>query len=400
MKYKIPYFEELRGDDGLFHFVYKITNLINNKFYIGVHNTADLGDGYKGSGNILRKAFQKYGKKNFVREILSFHKTEKDAYEEEKRIVNEKLLNNENCYNVSIGGKGNSVGMCPVRNIKTGECRMMNTHDSLYGKEYISVNKGSIPVLNKISNKYERISRDDFNPSIHEGIHKGKIVLYNTESKCFEQVNVDDPRRKTGILISASKNKVTVVDENGTWIQVDKNHPDYLSGKLKTASKNKWTIRNKITKKCISVPINSNVDWDIFEFATCRIKKSDNPKLKKGRIIGEKHYKWYNYDDPRFETMDILEYKPRGERNIYVTNFNKTIDIAISKDELEKFLEYHEGWKLGHKIYKSNKPRGTTGRVWVNNGVKNKLVFKNEVENFLFLHRNWKRGCLMNKKHD
>ena len=33
MKYKIPYFEELRGDDGLFHFVYKITNLINNKFY-------------------------------------------------------------------------------------------------------------------------------------------------------------------------------------------------------------------------------------------------------------------------------------------------------------------------------------------------------------------------------
>lgn len=400
MKYKIPYFEELRGDDGLFHFVYKITNLINNKFYIGVHNTADLGDGYKGSGNILRKAFQKYGKKNFVREILSFHKTEKDAYEEEKRIVNEKLLNDENCYNVSIGGKGNSVGMCPVRNIKTGECRMMNTHDLLYGKEYISVNKGSIPVLNKISNKYERISRDDFNPSIHEGIHKGKIVLYNTESKCFEQVDIDDPRRKTGILISASKNKVTVVDENGIWIQVDKNHPDYLSGKLKTVSKNKWTIRNKITKKCISVPINSNVDWDTYEFATCRMKKSDNPKLKKGRIIGEKHYKWYNWDDPRFETMDILEYKPRGERNIYVTNFDKTIDIAIGKDELEKFLKYHEGWKLGHKLYKSNKPKGTTGRVWVNNGVENKLIFKNEVENFLFLHRNWKRGCLMNKKHD
>lgn len=70
MKYKTPYYESKRGKDGLFHFLYKTTNILNNKFYIGVHTTDDLGDGYKGSGTTLNKAFKKYGKNNFNREIL------------------------------------------------------------------------------------------------------------------------------------------------------------------------------------------------------------------------------------------------------------------------------------------------------------------------------------------
>lgn len=65
-------------------FVYKTTNIINGKYYIGVHKTYDIEDGYLGSGTILKKAIEKYGKENFSREILSYHDSYDSALKEEK----------------------------------------------------------------------------------------------------------------------------------------------------------------------------------------------------------------------------------------------------------------------------------------------------------------------------
>jgi len=50
-------------------FIYKTTNLINNKQYVGKHNSS-LDDGYLGSGLILKQAIKKYGNNNFKREII------------------------------------------------------------------------------------------------------------------------------------------------------------------------------------------------------------------------------------------------------------------------------------------------------------------------------------------
>lgn len=51
-------------------FIYKTVNLLNGKIYIGQHTTENIDDGYLGSGVILQKAFKKYGKENFKREVL------------------------------------------------------------------------------------------------------------------------------------------------------------------------------------------------------------------------------------------------------------------------------------------------------------------------------------------
>ena len=48
-----------------YHFLYKTTNLINGKYYYGMHSTYKLNDGYLGSGKILRYSIRKYGKENF-----------------------------------------------------------------------------------------------------------------------------------------------------------------------------------------------------------------------------------------------------------------------------------------------------------------------------------------------
>lgn len=51
------------------YYVYLTTNLINGKRYIGQHY-GKIDDSYIGSGNTLKKAIQKYGKKNFRKQIL------------------------------------------------------------------------------------------------------------------------------------------------------------------------------------------------------------------------------------------------------------------------------------------------------------------------------------------
>lgn len=55
-----------------FYGIYRITNLLNGKMYVGQHTTDDLDDGYMGSGVILRHALKKYGKENFRKEWLMF----------------------------------------------------------------------------------------------------------------------------------------------------------------------------------------------------------------------------------------------------------------------------------------------------------------------------------------
>lgn len=86
--------------------IYKITNKVNGKIYIGSHKTKDVNDSYMGSGKYLNRAFKKYGKENFAKEILFEFTTAKEMYDKEAEIVNEDFLSEENTYNLKKGGLG------------------------------------------------------------------------------------------------------------------------------------------------------------------------------------------------------------------------------------------------------------------------------------------------------
>lgn len=90
----------------MFYIIYKITNQIDGKFYIGSHKTKNLNDSYMGSGKYLKHAQEKYGLDKFTKEILFVFDNPKDMYNKEAEIINEDFLATENTYNLKVGGMG------------------------------------------------------------------------------------------------------------------------------------------------------------------------------------------------------------------------------------------------------------------------------------------------------
>lgn len=89
-----------------FHFIYKTTDLRNDNFYIGMHSTDNLNDGYIGSGTRLKHLIYKHGKEIFNMEILEFLPNRKTLRNREIEIVNSNLLLEDKCMNLKPGGDG------------------------------------------------------------------------------------------------------------------------------------------------------------------------------------------------------------------------------------------------------------------------------------------------------
>ncbi len=86
--------------------IYKTTNLVNGKFYIGQdsNNNSD----YLGSGLRLKRSIKKYGKDNFVKEILEFCETKDELNIRERYWISE-LNAKEDGYNIADGGHGGNT---------------------------------------------------------------------------------------------------------------------------------------------------------------------------------------------------------------------------------------------------------------------------------------------------
>jgi hypothetical protein len=123
----------------IYHFIYKTTNAINGKYYLGVHSTKNLDDGYLGSGTVLKAAISKYGRSSFVREILQFFPDRSTAFLAEAALISDEMVTNETSYNICKGGQGAVGSLIPDYNTKA---RMAAAQKAAYAEGRRGSNKG------------------------------------------------------------------------------------------------------------------------------------------------------------------------------------------------------------------------------------------------------------------
>lgn len=93
-----------------YHYIYKTTCSVTNRYYIGMHSTDNLTDGYIGSGKRLWFSINYHGRDNHTKEILEFCENRIQLRQREAEIVNEQLLNEDLCMNLMTGGQGGLPG--------------------------------------------------------------------------------------------------------------------------------------------------------------------------------------------------------------------------------------------------------------------------------------------------
>lgn len=195
--------------------IYKITNIINNHIYIGVHSTYKINDSYMGSGTNVVKAIKEEGRNNFKKDVLYIYDNEQEALDKEVELVNEDFIARTDTYNTILGGGKLTTKGCVCVNDKSGNKFMIHKSDPRYiSGELVS-------------------------------IHKGKITAKDIHGNIF-RISTDDPRYVSGELIGHTKGKITVKDKTGKAYQVNKNDPRYISGELTGMNKgNKASIETK-----------------------------------------------------------------------------------------------------------------------------------------------------------
>lgn len=85
--------------------IYKTTNLINGKIYVGKDSLNDPD--YLGSGFILHRAIKKYGVHNFRKDIIEHCQSPRELDEREKYWIKQLNSTDRRCgYNIAKGGTG------------------------------------------------------------------------------------------------------------------------------------------------------------------------------------------------------------------------------------------------------------------------------------------------------
>lgn len=166
-------------DSPMFYTIYKITNRVNGKYYIGKHQTKDLNDEYMGSGKYLKRAINKYGIENFSKEILHIFKTESEMNAKEKELV----VISEETYNLLEGGQGgfsyiNSKGLNVINGYLGGKSFKKKLEDPSFFKDW-----------------YEKNEKSKRNPEVRKKMSEGLRLAHKEGRLTSYQINTPEAKQ-------------------------------------------------------------------------------------------------------------------------------------------------------------------------------------------------------------
>lgn len=210
--------------------VYKVTNKVNNKVYIGITNKGagarfkqHLFDAEHGSQYRFHRAIRKYGKENFEVSIIAFCNNVDELKENEIKFISEyESMNPDKGYNMTEGGDGAFGRVCTL------ETRL-KISESNKGKEVSEETRKLLSERGKVRTE----SRNLYWSSGNIGSDRRKPVLqYDNQGKFikeYEGVNI--AAKETGInfplIVNALKRRNKLESKANPYIWVYKeDYPD------------------------------------------------------------------------------------------------------------------------------------------------------------------------------
>jgi group I intron endonuclease len=261
------------------NFIYIITNLINGKQYVGSH-CGDENDTYLGSGKIFLKAYKKYGKENFKREILEECPLEDNLIRETYYIQKYNTLLPFG-YNISptgghgLKGKLNDETKEKIRNKQKGKKKILYFIEK-YGEEEgrlkydewiekVKFPKGNIPWLkdkhhskeaneknrkSHLGKKYPPLSEEhkrkigEANKKHLTGHKQSKETIEKRRQKHLGRKNTEETKRKMSLAAKGKPKNYDVWNKNKTKLNIT---PDIINEVKKL--KDQGLLQREIAEK-------------------------------------------------------------------------------------------------------------------------------------------------------
>lgn len=240
-------------------YIYKTTNTINNKIYIGQYTGKKLD--YLGSGSIFLKALKKYKRINFSKEILEYCSSMEELNKQEIYWIKYYNATDKKIgYNLSDGGSG-TLGYKFTEEQKE---KMSSSHKGL---------KQSGETIKKRQSKIKGLKRSD---ESRKNISIGLKKLYETrEHPRLGEKHSAKTKRRIGEKNKKSLTGKKLTEEHKTNISIG-----YSNRKDKRPLYDKWL--EKYGKK--------EADLKLAELTNNRVKKTSKIVLQidiNGIIINE-----------------------------------------------------------------------------------------------------------------
>ena len=281
--------------------IYKTTNLINGKIYIGQNSTNDPT--YLGSGLLLTLSIKKHGIQNFIKEILEECSTKDELNNKEKYWI--EYYNSRDLkigYNLSEGGTGGKLVEV--------EAKKGKTYEEYYGIEKANEIKKKFSEKRKgKKNIYKNITAKEVGEKISKAI-KGKVTktedqknkirislkkFYETPEGIISKKNISDRCKNTKLseehksnikksMIGYKPKKFEIHPNARYWFFYDKENNlilEILGGRTKALKELKTNQRRIIVfdnlEKCLNYDIKNkkNIDYKLYN------KKYYNSENKK-----------------------------------------------------------------------------------------------------------------------
>lgn len=360
-------------------YIYRITNLVNNKTYIGQHlcpeNTEPENDTkYMGSGKHIRRAEKKYGMENFKKEILVKYIPTKERTDdlEIKYIKYERMWHGEeNCYNIASGG---SVGFINGHHTEDTKKKMFETHKNaitLEMRERMSErNKGKgNPMYGK--NAYANKTPEEMKiiRAKISAANKGKIVSAETReklSKALKGRKLSEHQIKILTKLNKERGLKSHWYNNGLTEKFCYECPTgYVNGRLKFS---KETIDHMKGHVAPNKGKHHTAEAKEKMSKASKAKWQDPAYREKQRLISERK----NTPEYRAKMSAALKGKNKGVK--WTESHRKHYMEAINKKDYnnKRFLNCKHSDETRQKISNSNKEFNLVKRVREKNGTTSK----------------------------